>query len=278
MLTLAAITLLLLSRATGNVQKIIDSLNINYEKQVLKTTVENPSDFSIDYDKNNLFYCYSEYDGEKTVLKIAYLNLDSLTSVEVTGVEDPITSAIDNKNHRVYIGGKDGIYNFDYDTKKVIKLDIDAKNIWHVVYKDGLYFTTYTPDEQAFYAKYFDKIQKLTDDNNPRIRILGIDYDNTIYFANSTGLFYMQKSTGKATLLVEDIVINAFNADKIGELYFSTPSSLYHIKTKSKSIEKLAEFHDNVMWGFAIDGNGNIIYGSEDNSIVKLIPALPKQS
>ncbi|KAJ0177148.1 hypothetical protein K1T71_007157 [Dendrolimus kikuchii] len=282
MLLKASFTIFIMSYAAGIfAQKNSDvpNIDVTYNKQVLKTNIEHPSELSMDYDKNNLFYNYVEVDGIKTISKTAYLNLDTLKAAEIKDGTDLITSAIDNKNHKVYLGGKDGIYTFDYNTKKAFKLDVNdanEKSIWQLFYKDGLYFTTFDPEEQAFYCKSFDKVQKLTDDNNPRMRVLGVSNDNIIYFGNSTGLFYVQNSTGKATLLIEDIVVNAFNVDRDGELYFSTPSSLHHIKTKPKSVEKLTEFQDHSLWGFAIDGNGNIIYGSDD-SIIRLVPTLTKQ-
>lgn len=239
--------------------------NINYEKETIKYGVKNPYQMAIDHDTNTLFFSYTARSNE--MFKIAYLSLKTGEYNTVSGIHGGFANTVNSKGHIVYMGGEDGIYEFDYGTKTANKLNLkNSFNIWQMFYKDGLYFTTY-PEEKAYLYKD-GQVEEVSELDNIKTMTIAVNNDNDFVYSNSSGVFMYIKVNAK-TIFLGESVVNGFTADIDGNLYFSTPNGIYSINDKTKEINDLAKI-DNI-YGVAIEGNGNIIYASEEN-IVRLKP------
>ncbi|CAH0725206.1 unnamed protein product, partial [Brenthis ino] len=243
--------------------------NINHQQEILKDDVTSPYQLAIDYDTNNLFFSYST--GEiKTLFESAYINLKTNEFQIIEGINGGFANAVDNKANVVYLGGNDGIYKFDYNTKIATHIDGTSHNIWQMFFKNELYYSTY-PEEHVYVYKdnHSQRVSQLVD---TRGMLVALDNDDNIYFSNSTGLF-IYKKVKDYTFYLGDYNLNAITSDINGNLFFSTPSGIYSIDSDSKKIENLASIEN--IYGVAVESDGNIIYAS-DRSVIRLKPTKTK--
>jgi len=238
---------------------------INHEKEVLKEYVDKPYMMSMDYDTNVLYYTYTGPLGTSFIP--AALNLKTKENYLISGVEGGFATSVDPKTHKIYIGGSNGIYAFDYQTKATTKLDITNDNIWQVFAKDGVYFTTY-PHESAFAYKNGER-KKIAGIGDSKALLVGLDKDDNIFFSNSSGLFFRPKDDDKA-INIGDYTVNSFTADANGKLYFSTPTGIFTLNEVTKNDAKVSKLTGiNNIYGAVIESDGTIIYAAE-NSIIRL--------
>lgn len=238
--------------------------NIKHEKEILKHDIDSAYQLAIDYDTNTLFFSFSTPHDSSDVFKSAYLNLKNNEYGIITGIPGGFANSVDNRKHKVYLGGNNGIYSFDFDTKRAFYISDSDKNIWQLFYKNKLYFTEY-PNEKAYY--YENGVSKKVPElEETRAMLLAVDNNENIFFSNSSGL-YCYKSDKSKIISVGEYNVNGFTSDINGNLFFSTPEGLYSIN--GQEIKLLANI-DNV-YGLAIEGDNSIIY-ADMNSIVRLKP------
>ncbi|CAH0605490.1 unnamed protein product [Chrysodeixis includens] len=237
--------------------------NRNYEKDVLKVDIKSPYQLAIDHDTNTLFFSFTARKDE--MFKIAYLSLKTREYNVVSGIHGGFATAIDSNKNKIYMGGEDGIYKFDYKTKTATNLGLLSNvNIWQMFFKNGLYFTTY-PEETAFVYKKnkVDIVRELVD---IKAMLVAVNKAGHIVYANSSGLFMYNEST-QTTNLLDTAVVNGITADIDGNLFFSTPTGVYFIDENTKQVDEL--FRMENIYGVAVEGNGDFIYATED-SLVRL--------
>ncbi|XP_038220211.1 ommochrome-binding protein-like [Zerene cesonia] len=262
LLILLAVLTLAQSRYTEDKCSGIIVHNFKHEKEVLKSEVTSPYQLAIDYDTNTVFFSYSS-EGEN-VFESAFINLKTNEFGNIPGISGGFANAVDSKKNIVYLGGRDGIYKYNYESKKAEHLDTTNDNIWQLFYKDALYYSRY-PDETAFVLKN-NKFEKVPELGNTRAFLIGLDNYRNIYFSNSSGLFFYKMANGLIDY-VGDFNVNGFTSDINGNLFFSTPDGIFFINVDKKEVERIAEI-DSV-YGVAIEADGNILYASYD-SIIRL--------
>ncbi|KAM3967147.1 ommochrome-binding protein-like [Aphomia sociella] len=260
-------------RAENNCNNVSNK-NINHVKETLAENFTMPYHLTVDPNTGTLFFSYSTGNVEEPFHSV-YLNLKSKEQGIIAGINGGFCHAVDVKNGVVYLGGGDGIYQFDYKTKSAHFLNITENSIWQMFFKDGLYYTVY-PKEGAYLYKN-GVVKKLKQVENSNTLLIAVDNNHNIYVANSSGLFVNDKEN-KITH-IGDYVINGFTADRNGNLYFSSPSQIYSIvdKTTVKKIENkiegktVVEISPDSLYGVAVDMDGNFIYATED-SVIRLKP------
>lgn len=236
--------------------------NISHEKVVLKEYLDKPYQLSMDYNNNVLYFSYTK--GGPDPFALAYINLKTNEFGSITGVSGGFASAVDDKTHSVYFGGRNGIYKLDPETKRATNQDVTSKDIWQMFSKDGIYFTTY-PEEQAYIYKN-DQVSKVTEIGNTRALLIGVDNNSNILFSNSSGLFYYTKNDGK-TAHIADHTLNGITTDSNGKIFFSTPTGMFSFNDQTKEVKRLATVIN--MYGMAVESDGSFLYAS-DNSIIRL--------
>lgn len=259
--------------ATENNTNCVAIGKLYYEKEVLYSNIAGPYHLVIDYMTNTLFFNHNiKKVNPRTnylpTFKLAYLNLKSAEYGTVHGIRGGFATAVDRKAHKVYMGGEEGVYIYNYDTNYATKLKIIDKSIWQMFYNDGLYFITF-PDERVFFSKYGETIEMPEFKNVTHVKLIAINNEDEYLFYNSSGLYCYIRAVGEAYLLSK-YILNGFTSDIIGNLYFSTDYGIYHIDNKTNKIVKMATIKD--VFGLAIEENGNIIYSNSD-SIIRLKPS-----
>ncbi|XP_063360758.1 ommochrome-binding protein-like [Cydia amplana] len=242
-----------------------------YQKEVLKENVSDPYQMAIDYNTNTLFFSYSAANPitEGDVFEQAYLNLKTNEFHIISGIIGGFAATVDNTNHKVYLGGRNGIYAFDNEADKATHVNPNGYSIWQLFFKDKLYYTAY-PQERAYTFEGGNSIivPELSD---TMVQLVALDNDHNMYFSNSSGLFRLNKSD-KLIVQLGEYTINSFTADINGNLYFSTPSGFYNIDN-NKNVHQLVDVDD--VFGLVVDGDNNFIYGSGDK-IIRLTPTTKK--
>ncbi|CAK1598677.1 unnamed protein product [Parnassius mnemosyne] len=234
-----------------------------YEKETLKTDLDSPYQFSIDYNTDTIFFSYSTHTKDQR-FQLAYLNLKTKEFNTITTITDGFASAVDLENNKLFLGGKGGIYDFNLKSKQTSHLGASSHNIWQMFYKDGLYYTVY-PHEEAY--TFNDGIsKKVTELSGTKVMLIAMDRNNNIYFTNSSGLFNYNKSNKKIINLGEH-VINGLNTDINGKLFFSSPNGIYSINENLNIVEHIVTLES--VFSVAIAKDGSIIYGTDD-SIMRL--------
>ncbi|KAF9796797.1 hypothetical protein SFRURICE_020484 [Spodoptera frugiperda] len=268
MMILLCMAILFTFTEAGVIDKVINCIvigNVNYEREILLNNVESPYQLVIDHDTNTLFFSYTARSDE--VFKSAFINLKTNEFSVIPGIHGGFANAVNYHAHVVYLGGQDGIYQFDYNAKNATKLKITQDNIWQMFYKNGLYFTTY-PEEKAYVYKG-DELEEVAEVKDHRVMVIGVDNDGNLVYTNSSGIFFTDKET-KQTTALSFHVANAITNDLVGNLYISTANGIYSVNATSKSLHELVKI-DNI-YGVAMENNENIIYSSE-NSIIRLKPS-----
>ncbi|XP_069358463.1 ommochrome-binding protein-like [Maniola hyperantus] len=237
----------------------------NVEKEVLKNDIGSPYQLAIDYETNTLFFSYTREDSGKSTFESAYINLKTNEFNIIKGIEGGFANAIDQENHIIYLGGENGIYEFDIMTNFAKHIDGTSDKVWQMFFKKDLYYTTY-PEEEV-YKFNNDQSSRVPQLSHTRGMLIAIDNNNNIYFSNSSGLFICAEKSNITN--VGDYNVNGFTSDVNGNLFFSTPNAIFTIDGNNKSVKQLVLIDD--IYGVAVEHNGNIIYASED-SIVRLKP------
>ncbi|XP_059052815.1 ommochrome-binding protein-like [Achroia grisella] len=260
MYLLFCIILPLISQVLGNSN--CDNASNERNHYVIETLADNfvaPYQLAFDANTNTLFFSYT-VEKAKRYFKIVYMDVNTKEKGEVTGIPDGFAQTVDTRNHIVYMGGRNGIYQFDYKTKSANSLNITKESIWQMFFKDYLYYTTIYPDEVAYVYKngVVSKVQQL---ENIKTLLIAVDNNNNIYYSNSSGLFVLDNAN--VTENIGEYNINGFTSDVKGNLYFSTTSEIYSIVTKN-TVKKIADLNDDVH-GVAIDADGNYIYSTYES-------------
>ncbi|CAH0702840.1 unnamed protein product [Spodoptera exigua] len=268
MMMLLLMAILFAVTEAGVIDKVANCVvvnNIKYEKEILSSNVESPYQLVIDHDTNTLFFSYTARSDE--MFKSAFLNLKTNEFGVIPGIRGGFANAVNYNAHIVYLGGEDGIYQFDYKTKNATKLNITQNNIWQMFYKNGLYFTTY-PHEKAYIYKG-DKVEEVAQVKDHRVMVIGVNNDGKIVYTNSSGIFLYDNETNQTTLLSYHVA-NAVTNDLVGNVYVSTANGIYSVNATTKTLKELVKI-DNI-YGVAMENNENIIYAAE-NSIIRLKPS-----
>ncbi|XP_063533223.1 ommochrome-binding protein-like [Cydia strobilella] len=268
------ITLALLAAGHAHIIKpacdLLSIQSIIYQKEVLKENVNDPYQMAIDYNTNTLFFSFSAANPITEVDKFeqAYLNLKTNKFHIISGIIGGFAATVDNNNHKVYLGGRNGIYEYDYEADKATHVNPKGYSIWQLFFKDKLYYTAY-PQERV-YTFEGGNSTIVPELRHTMVQLVALDNDHNMYFSNSSGLFRLNKSD-KLIVKLGEYNINSFTADINGNVYFSTPSAFYNID-KKKNVHQLADLDD--VFGLVVDGD-NFIYGSGDK-IIRLTPTTKK--
>lgn len=251
---------------------IIAFVHGNQELEVLEDNVHNASQLVVDYQTNTLFFSHSSLFEGKTVLKSAYLNLNTKEFGEISGINSGVATAYDRRKNVVYLGGQDGIYTFDYTTKSAKNLRVTSYSIWQMFHcpVHGLYFTTFNPDEKAFVYSYgqVGPVPELTD---IKTRLIAVGQKHDIYFANSAGIFAL-KTIDRVLYKIhlETFTVNGFASDINGKLYFSTPNDIFYINEDAGTLDRVIRVQEGEsIWGVAFAADGSMIYALDDKIVMK---------
>lgn len=229
---------------------------------ILANNLNAPFHLAIDYEYNVLFFSIdSEIDFNS---ETGYINLDTNETVIVRDLPGGFANAVDGDNHNVYIGARNGVYRFDYETESAKMYSARGINVWQLFYKDYLYFTEHFTQRAYVFTHKNGTFEEVPELKGIEVSVLGIDTNDKIFFSNSSGLFNVKKG-GSRISKVGNWNVTAFTTDVDGHLFFCTNKGLFVIS--NNQVILLASV--SPVYGIAIDRSGEIIY-SNSRQIIKL--------
>lgn len=241
----------------------------NYKKHRILADVNVPSKFSIDRRRNKLFFCINGDESSDQSFRLVILDLDTeLTSI-IPGIRNGFASAVDPEGI-VYLGGSDGIFQYNYDTRDVdTPAVLNGVDIFDMHFHEHLYFVE-TANQNLFQWKDNQKIII------NRLKGYGVHHfiisnNDDILFVSATGVFTMRKGAVFPYMFAgatADVHSRGLAADVYDIPHLIAQDGIYLIDTKQKSVKKILPLDNG--FGLAFDKDNNIIY-SEERSVTILI-------
>ncbi|XP_041987088.1 ommochrome-binding protein-like [Aricia agestis] len=241
-----------------------------HEKHILLADVNIPYKFTLDRSRNSLIFCINADEFSDQSFQSVVLDLNSNAVRIVPGIRNGFASAVDHRTGRVYLGGSDGIYKYDYDTGDVDRPPIvRGVDVFDMFYANDLYYVDTTNLDLHILKDNRDTIVKTVEDYG--INHFAVDDRGNLIFANAAGL-YMLKSKSKVPERFDaDLnMVRGVTMDVHGTPYVIAQNGAYSIDVKSKVVTKSLNLHNG--YALAFDRDNNIVYG-EDRSVVKLTPS-----
>ncbi|KAJ8716123.1 hypothetical protein PYW08_013408 [Mythimna loreyi] len=240
-----------------------------FKKKVVLADVNIPYKFSIDRNRNTLFFCINADEFSDQSFQSVVLNLDTgLTSI-VPRLRNGFASAVDQATGDVYLGGSDGIYKYNYHSKDIEKPAlVHRTDIFDMCFHHYLYFVDTA--KQNLYV-YKDSSKTLvTEAKDHLIQHFVFDTNSDLYFVNPTGLFLLKRRCKSPTLVHgNDISIRGATTDTFGTPYFVASNGIYCIDKDNKQL--MLRLSVNNGYGLAFDKNNNMVF-SDERTVTMLVP------
>lgn len=241
----------------------------SYKQQIILSGANVPTKLSIDRLTNNLFFCINADANSHQSFQIVVLNLDTGSKAIIPGIRNGFASAVDPTGS-VYLGGSDGIYQFNYDTHKVFKLPIiSGVDVFDMFFHNWLYFVE-TANQNLFMWKKGEKLI-VEDMEGYGIHYFAITAYEDILFVNATGVYMMRKGTLYPITLggaSRGTHIRGVTTDVNGVPYLIAQDGIYAVDMTQRHVERILALENG--YGIAFDKDNNIFY-SDERSVVKLI-------
>ncbi|KAH9637185.1 hypothetical protein HF086_016207 [Spodoptera exigua] len=240
-----------------------------HKKNVILADVNIPYKFSIDRQKNNLFFCINADEFSDQSFQSVALDLDTGLASIVPGIRNGFASAVDQTSGDVFLGGSDGIFKYNYSTSDIDKPGlVNRTDIFDMYFHNNLFFVDTA--KQNLY-EYKDNTKILVPEVKENlIQHFVIDVNSDLYFVNPTGLFVLAKGS-KLPVLVHgnDISIRGATTDVFGTPYFIAHDGIYCVNKISRELSLVLPINNG--YGLAFDKSNNIIY-SDERSVNILTP------
>ncbi|XP_045766253.1 ommochrome-binding protein-like [Maniola jurtina] len=241
-----------------------------YKKQVVLADVNIPYKFSIDRNRNKLFFCINADEFSDQSFHNVILDLNTASVEVVPNIRNGFASAVDQNTGSVYLGGSDGIYKYSYQTHDIEKPAlVRGVDIFDMHFKDDLYFVDTTNLDLHVLRNNQQSIVPSVEEYG--IHHCAIDGNDNLILANPTGLFLMPKGAKSPIRLsgndnIENI--RGITTDVHGEPYLIAQNGIYSIDHVNKQVEMILPLENG--YALAFDKDNNIIF-SDERSVVKLI-------
>lgn len=240
-----------------------------YIKKILLTGVRVPSKFSIDRLRNNLFFCINSDEFSNQSFYSVILNLDTGLNAIIPSIRNGYASAVDPSGS-VYIGGSDGIYRFNYDTRDVdIPGLLVGVDICDMYFHKCLYFVE-TASQSLFMWKDDKKIEVEHLEGYVVQHFLVNTYGD-ILFVNPSGVHMLRKGTESPisfNIPSREAHFHGVTTDANGESYLIGQDGMYTVDMIERQVVRITPMNNG--YGLAFDKDNNIIYSNE-RYVAKLI-------
>lgn len=242
--------------------------HVYYDKEVLFTKVGKP--YNLVYHKFSgiLFFSHTVVDSMHVDFGIKACHLDTRKCSNVKGIEGGYAIAYDLMNDDIYMGGHNGIYQYNFLTKRAEFFDEKGKSIWALFIRKNFYYIEY-PGQKLYVYKDSGFVEVA--------EAIGIEVDhfhvsrtNQIYFSNKTAIFKVISAGRTTEVLSDGVIVKQIAEDNYGEIYFACLDGIYLEDKLDVGITKVITIDQ--CFGLTFDNNDNVIY-SDKNSINRLVPS-----
>lgn len=205
---------------------------------------------------------YFHYEDDQSTDYTAAFDLNDIRFKIVPNIDFSFARAVDQSTRDVYIGGATGIYKYNPNTNNTIQYGLSDKTIWHMQYKNKIYYTVLLT--KGLYTFENRKSKSISALSNYTIDDFVIDNRGDIYFVSQSNVYQLKKGANAATVIADDIY--SLSIDKFGMVHFvhSGKRGLYKLDSKGEFYE-VGAFGSGLPLKSVFDDNNNIIF-HENNS------------
>lgn len=228
--------------------------------------------------KNVLYYSFEPKIAMPEYYKVGFVSLDQSKEYGILGSSNDSkqlfnfgTFAIDENAGIIYLGGSDGIFQLDTNSKSVTPYSSRGDTISAIFYRGHVYFTVFP--ENKIRIKKGDLFEEVKGFENEYVKDFVIDRTGVIYFLGLRGLFARKYNINDTVLLSDNAFFRGMTMDRNGDLYTWWIDGIYKLfknnDWKKSSLEKVADLPSIGALTFDKDNNFLLTLG---RSLFKLIP------
>ncbi|XP_053619702.1 ommochrome-binding protein-like isoform X1 [Plodia interpunctella] len=239
--------------------------DVYYKQEVLFTDIGKPINLFIHKFSGVIFFSHTITNGTSIDFAIRSCHIDSRVCNEVKGLPSGYAIGYDAQFDEIFMGGSDGIYQYNFITKTATPFGAEDKNIWALYVNKNFYYIQYP--SQKLYVLQEDGFFKVAEATKIEVEQFFISRDKSVYYSNKTALYKVELRSRKIIVLNDDIVVRQIAEDKYGDVYFCASNGIYVEDKPYRRIKCLAKIDD--LYGLTFDELDRVIY-SDATSIYRL--------
>ncbi|KAJ2941607.1 hypothetical protein O0L34_g14663 [Tuta absoluta] len=242
--------------------------HVYYDKEQVNCNLGRPYNLMYHKFSNTIYFSHTILNETEVDFAIMSCHLDKKQCANINGVPGGYALAYDMGNDDIFMGGHNGIYKYNFLTKKADYFSERGKSIWALFVRRNFYYIEY-PTQKLFVYKE-DTFVPVAEAMYIEIDQFFVSRFGEIYFANKTALFKVTKTTREVIVLNDVLVIRQIAEDNYGDVYFCANDGIYIEQKPAPSLKKLADIDQ--AFGLAFDQHDHVIYSDKD-CIFRLIPS-----
>ncbi|KAI5641047.1 ommochrome-binding protein-like [Phthorimaea operculella] len=244
--------------------------HVYFDKDLISCSLGRPTNLMYHKFTNAIYFSHTLQNETEVDFAIMSCHLDKKECTDVKGIPGGYALAYDMGNDDIFMGGHDGIYKYNFLTKKADFFSERGKSIWALFVRRNFYYIEY-PTQKLFVYKD-DTFVPVAEAMYIEIDQFFVSRFGEIYFANKTALYKVTKPAPKREVIVlnDDLVIRQIAEDNYSDVYFCANDGIYMEQKPAHHLKKLADI--NQAFGLAFDQHDHVIYSDKD-CIFRLIPS-----
>ena len=229
--------------------------SICYSKALIFQNYPISGQLAVDRVANVVYFHYE--DTQRSDHTVAF-DLDDIRFLTIPDIQFSFARTVDQSTRDVYIGGANGIYKYNPETNETSRFGLFDKTIWHMQFKNKIYYTVFTTKGLYTFEKKQSKIIAALKDYN--IDDFIVDKKDDIYFMSNFTVYKLKKGETKATMFSS--IIYSLTTDLNDNAYFvqSETRGLYKIDYKSDRLTEVGAFGSGSPFRTVFDNFNNVIF------------------
>lgn len=220
---------------------------------------------------DNLLHLHYKDMKNTDYTAVVDLNYDNLKMYTIP-VAYSFARAINQRTGEVYFSGNRGIYKYKTVTRQTERVGHFTKTIWHMQYKDKLYFTEYLKNGMHFIEN--NRTMCIPALSEYLIDDFIVDKYDDIYFTSNYLVYRLKKDFAKPSLF--SMIPYSLSTDKNDNAYFleTNARTLYFIDYAHDVLIEHGMFDEgSVVFRMVFDIANDIIYSdAADDKVYILYP------
>lgn len=206
---------------------------------------------------------YFHYEDTRPLDHTVAFDLDDIRFLNIPDIQYSFARTVDQTTRDVYIGGANGLYKYNPGTNETSRFGLFDKTIWHMQFKDKIYYTIFmTKGLYTFEKKQSKAVAALKDFI---IDDFIVDKKDDIYFMSNYTVFKLKKGESKATMFSS--IIYSLTTDINDNAYFvqTQTRALYKIDYRTGRLTEMGAFGGGSPFRTLFDNYNNVIYYDTDS-------------
>ncbi|XP_035451438.2 ommochrome-binding protein [Spodoptera frugiperda] len=201
---------------------------------------------------------YFHYEDSRPLDHTVAFDLDDIRFLFIPDIQFSFARAVDQTTRDVYIGGANGVYKYNPITNVTTPFALHDKTIWHMQFKEKIYYTIFMTKGLYTYEKKQSKTVAALKDYT--IDDFIVDKKDDIYFMTNFTVYKLKKGENKATMF--STIIYTLTTDINDNAYFIQRDTrgLYKIDYRTGRLSEVGAFGSGSPFRTVFDNYNNIIY------------------